>query len=25
VMAVQDVYLEYDGVWVDLDSVSASY
>jgi hypothetical protein len=24
-MAVQDVYLEYDGVWVDLDSVSASY
>jgi len=25
VMAVQDVYLEYDGVWVDLDSVSANY
>jgi hypothetical protein len=25
VMAIQDVYLEYDGVWVDLDSVSASY
>jgi hypothetical protein len=25
VMAVQDVYLEYDGVWVDLDSMSASY
>jgi hypothetical protein len=25
VMAMQNVYLEYNGVWIDLDSMSASY